>query len=200
MMTVYTLVAFRQGRAARASQFGILSAGIVVTALSVAVTLGGASITDRVNSLFAADPLAVYQQARGTQLTFTFFDLLFQYPLGAGLGRWGMAAGYFGTANANSPPIWAEIQFTGWMIDGGVVMVALYMGALASTTAAQWRVARATQFPRLAVCGAVILAASLGPAIMIISFTPFVAQIGIQYWFLAGALHGVACRSGLQDV
>jgi hypothetical protein len=35
---------------------------------------------------------------------------------------------------------------------------------------------------------------------MIISFTPFVAQIGIQYWFLAGALHGVACRSGLQDV
>jgi hypothetical protein len=200
MMTVYTLVAFRQGRAARASQFGILSAGVVVTALSVAVTLGGASIADRVNSLFAADPLAVYQQARGTQLTFTFFDLLFQYPLGAGLGRWGMAAGYFGTANANSPPIWAEIQFTGWMIDGGVVMVALYMGALASTTAAQWRVARATQFPRLAVCGAVILAASLGPAIMIISFTPFVAQIGIQYWFLAGALHGVACRSGLQDV
>jgi hypothetical protein len=200
MMTVYTLVAFRQGRAARASQFGILSAGVVVTALSLAVTLGGASIADRVNSLFAADPLAVYQQARGTQLTFTFFDLLFQYPLGAGLGRWGMAAGYFGTANANSPPIWAEIQFTGWMIDGGVVMVALYMGALASTTAAQWRIAGATQFPRLAVCGAVILAASLGPAIMIISFTPFIAQIGIQYWFLAGALHGVASRYGMQDV
>ena len=34
---------------------------------------------------------------------------------------------------------------------------------------------------------------------MIISFTPFVAQIGIQYWFLAGALHGVACRYGVRD-
>jgi hypothetical protein len=45
----------------------------------------------------------------------------------------------------------------------------------------------------------VILAASLGPAIMIISFTPFVAQIGIQYWFLAGALHGVASRYGVQE-
>jgi hypothetical protein len=168
-------------------------------ALSLAVTLGGASITDRVNSLFAGDPLSVYQQARGTQLTFTFFDLLFQYPLGAGLGRWGMAAGYFGTENANSPPIWAEIQFTGWMIDGGIVMVALYMGALVVTTMTQWRIASATQFPRLAVCGAVILAASLGPAIMVISFTPFVAQIGIQYWFLAGALHGVACRYGVND-
>jgi len=199
MMTVYTFVAFRQGRVARASQFGILSAGVVVVALSLAVALGGASIADRVNSLFAGDPLSVYQQARGTQLTFTFFDLLFQYPLGAGLARWGMAAGYFGSANANSPSIWAEIQFTGWMIDGGVVMVALYMGALAMTTVTQWRIACATQFPRLAICGAVILAASLGPAIMIISFTPFVAQIGIQYWFLAGALHGVASRCGLQE-
>ena len=34
---------------------------------------------------------------------------------------------------------------------------------------------------------------------MIISFTPFVTQIGIQYWFLAGALHGVACRYGVED-
>jgi hypothetical protein len=32
---------------------------------------------------------------------------------------------------------------------------------------------------------------------MIVSFTPFVAQMGIQYWFLAGALHGVATRNGL---
>jgi hypothetical protein len=198
MMTVYTLVAFRQGRAGRASQFGFLSAGVVVFALSLAVTLGGASIADRVNSLFAGDPFSVYQQARGTQLTFTFFDLLFQYPLGAGLGRWGMAAGYFGSTNPNSPPIWAEIQFTGWMIDGGIVMVAIYLGALVTTAVTQWQIARATQFPRLAICGAVILAASLGPAIMIISFTPFVAQIGIQYWFLAGALHGVASRYGVR--
>jgi hypothetical protein len=198
MMTVYTVVALRQGRATRASQFAILAAGIVVVSLSAAVTLGGATVSDRVNSLFAADPISVYQVARGSQLNFTFFDLLFQYPLGAGLGRWGMAAGYFGSVNANSPPIWAEIQFTGWMIDGGALMVALYLGALATTTITQWRIAQATQYPRLAVCGAVILAAGLGPAIMIISFTPFVAQIGIQYWFLAGILHGVACRYGVK--
>jgi hypothetical protein len=197
MMASYTLISMRQGRAARASQFGILSAGVVVVGLSLAVALGGSAISDRVNSLFASDPLSVYQGARGVQLTFTFFDLLFQYPLGAGLGRWGMAAGYFGSANPNSEPIWAEIQFTGWMIDGGVLMVFVYLGALTATTITQWRIAQATQFPRLAVCAAVILAAGLGPALMIISFTPFVAQIGIQYWFLAGALHGVACRYGV---
>ena len=172
---------------------------MAVVTLSLAVALGGAAITDRVNSLFASDPLTVYKGARGDLLTYTFFDLLFQYPLGAGLGRWGMAAGYFGSSNPNSAGIWAEIQFTGWMIDGGVLMIAIYMGALLTTTISQWRIAQATQFPRLAVCAAVILAAGLGPALMIVSFTPFVAQIGIQYWFLAGALHGVACRHGVRD-
>jgi hypothetical protein len=194
MMATYTLVSMRQGRVARASQFGILAAGIVMVSLSAAVALGGAAITDRVNSLFLGDPLTVYQGARGNVLTYTFFDLLFQYPLGAGLGRWGMAAGYFGSNSPNSQSIWAEIQFTGWMIDGGVLMIAVYLGALAATTLSEYRIAQATQYPRLAVCAAVILAANLGPAIMIISFTPFVAQVGIQYWFLAGALHGVACR------
>jgi hypothetical protein len=198
MMGVYVFTSLRQGRTARATQFGILAGGVVVLSLTGAVALGGAAITDRVNSLFASDPISVYQVARGTQLSFTFLDLLFQYPLGAGLGRWGMAAGYFGSANPTSGAIWAEIQFTGWMIDGGVLMVFAYMGALAVTTLSEWRIAQATHYPRLAVCAAVILAANLGPAIMVISFTPFVAQVGIQYWFLAGALHGVACRYGVK--
>ena len=197
MMAVYAAVAMRQGRAGRASQFSVLAAGAVLLSLSLAVTLGGASITDRVNSLFASDPLTVYQGARGTLLTYTFTDLLFQYPLGAGLGRWGMAAGYFASSTPTSGGMWAEVQFTGWMIDGGVLMVAVYLGALVVTTITQWQIAQATQFPRLAVCGAVILAANIGPALMIISFTPFVTQAGIQYWFLAGALHGVASRYGV---
>ena len=104
---------------------------------------------------------------------------------------------YFGTNNPNSPGIWAEIQFTGWMIDGGALMIVVYMGALVTTTLTQYQIAKATQFPRLAVCAGVILAAGLGPVLMIVSFTPFVAQIGIQYWFLAGCLHGVACRYGV---
>lgn len=199
MILAYAALAFTQGRLSRASQFSILAGGILFGSLSIAVTLGGTAVSERVSSLFASDPLSIYQGARGSQLTFTFFELLFNYPVGAGLGRWGMVANYFGSTNPNNPPIWAEIQFTGWMIDGGIVMVAVYLGALAATTLSQLRVAQATQYPRLAVCGAVVLAAGLGPAIMILSFTPFVAQIGIQYWFLAGALHGVASRFGIRD-
>src|SRR3954468_4198770 len=77
-----------RGRAARASQFSLLAGIVVVGSLSAAVTLGGAAISERVASLFAASPVSVYQGARGTQLTITFFDLLFQYPIGAGLARW----------------------------------------------------------------------------------------------------------------
>ena len=197
MMAIYVLVSLRQGRTAKASQFGILAGGAVVLSLSLAVALGGSAITDRVNSLFASDPLTVYKGARGDLLTYTFYDLLFQYPLGAGLGRWGMASGYFGSSNPGSAAIWAEIQFTGWMIDGGVLMIFVYLGALVTATASQWRIAQDGRYPRLAVCAAVVLAANLGPAIMIISFTPFVTQVGIQYWFLAGALHGVASRYGV---
>jgi hypothetical protein len=189
---VYVLVTVRQRNMARASKFGILAGGIIVGGFVLALALGGDTVQQRVMSLFADDPIAVYQGARGTQLSLAFKDLLFEHPLGAGLARWGMAAAYFGSYTGLVQPIWAEIQFTGWMIDGGILLVALYCGALIVTMLAQWRVATLTHWPKLATCGAVVLSANVGTAALIFSFTPFVAQIGVQYWFLAGALHGVA--------
>jgi hypothetical protein len=195
MFGVYALTLFFQKRAAKATAFAILAAGIVSISFIVAVTLGGTSIMDRFMSLFADDPLAVYYRARGVQLDITFSQLLFEYPLGAGLGRWGMAAAYF--TGPALKGIWAEIQITGWMIDGGILMIVLYTGAIVSSAVSQYRLAMNRQYPRVAVCAGVVFAANLGIAAMVFSFTPFVTQIGIQYWFLAGALHGVACNYGL---
>ena len=163
----------------------------------VAIALGGESITARFLTLFAGDPFEVYYRARGVQLNNTFSEMLYAYPLGAGLGRWGMAGAYFG--NPLDVNLWAEIQIAGWMIDGGVPMLFLYGGAVTVAAMSQFRVARASQYPRVAACAAVVLAANLGTTAMVFSFTPFVTQIGIQYWFLAGALHGVACNYRLQD-
>lgn len=197
MFGIYAATLVLQKRVAKATAFSILAGGVVVGSFILAVTLGGESVLSRFMTLFADDPLAVYYRARGTQLDITFSQLLYEYPLGAGLGRWGMAAGYFGTAGLAG--IWAEIQITGWMIDGGVLMIALYAGALIVTAASQYRLAMNRQYPRVAVCAGVVFAANLGIAAMVFSFTPFVTQIGIQYWFLAGALHGVACNYRLQD-
>ncbi len=162
----------------------------------LALALGGQAVLDRFMTLFATDPLSVYQNARGAQLNVTFGDLFVNHPLGSGLGRWGMVANYFGSFTFDNGAIWAEIQLTGWMIDGGVLMIALYGGALIVTALAEYHVATMTQYSRLAQCGAVVLAANLGTAALIFSFTPYVTQVGIQYWFLAGALHGVAQRYG----
>ena len=197
MILLYGLVLMRQGRVAKATTFTTLAAATIGGSFLLAVALGGQSIVERFLTLFADDPMSVYYHARGVQLDYTLSELLYQFPLGAGLGRWGMAAGYFGTSNV--PGLWAEIQITGWMIDGGVLMIMLYGGAIAVTALSQFRLARLTTHARLAACAAVVFAANIGTAAMVISFTPFVAQIGIQYWFLAGALHGVACHYRVQD-
>jgi len=196
MMLVYSLTLSRQGRVGRATQFAVLAGGVFFGGFILAVSLGGHEISDRFYSLFASDPLSVYRGARGAHFDMTFNELLVDHPFGAGIGRWGMPAAYFGTFSERNPPIWAEIQLTGWMIDGGIFMFFLYGGALLVTAFNEWRVAMASN-DRLATCGAVVLAANLGTAAMIFSFTPFVAQMGIQYWFLAGALHGVALRQGV---
>jgi hypothetical protein len=197
MMLVYVAVAARQGRAGRASQFAILAGGLLIGSFVLAFTLGGQSIQERFLTLFASDPLTVYNTARGFQLQVTFSDMFVNHPLGAGLGRWGMAAAYFATYTQAGQSLWAEIQLTGWMIDGGVIMIGLYGGALVVVAVAEYNVALMKQYPRLAQCAAVVLAANFGTAALIFSFTPFVTQIGIQYWFLAGALHGVAQRYGV---
>lgn len=197
MLIAYGLVSVRQGRIARATQFAILGGGIFVGSFMLALSLGGQTVLERFLTLMTGDPLEVYRNARGVQLDVTFGEMLTNAPLGSGLGRWGMASGYFGTADMTKG-IWAEIQFTGWMIDGGIILIALYVGALVVTALTEYRVALTTGNPRLAQCGAVVLAANLGTAALIFSFTPFVTQVGIQYWFLAGALHGVAQRYGTE--
>jgi hypothetical protein len=197
MFLTYAAVLLTQKRIAKATTFAMFAAALVGVSFLVALTLGGDSIASRILTLFAGDPFEVYYRARGVQLNSTFSDMLYAYPLGAGLGRWGMAGAYFG--NGSDGGLWAEIQIAGWMIDGGVPMLFLYGGAILVITIAQFRLARMTQYPRVAACAAVVLAASLGTTAMVFSFTPFVTQIGIQYWFLAGALHGVAWNYRLHD-
>jgi hypothetical protein len=198
MIGAYAAILFLQRRAAKATIFGGLAAALIGVSFLVAVTLGGESIVARVMSLFAEDPVSVYYRARGAQLDYTLSEMLYEFPFGAGIGRWGMAAGYFNQSNV--PNLWAEIQITGWMIDGGVIMVALYGGTLVYASMFDSRAALETRNARVAACAAVVFAANLGTLVMIISFTPFVTQIGIQYWFLAGALQGVVAAARGQDI
>ena len=197
MFAAYFSVLMVQERKSRAVVFGGVAAAIVVGTFMFALMLGGESIAERTFTLLAQDPVALYAGSRGGQLSYTFGEILQKYPMGAGLGRWGMIGVYFGTAAASGvEQLWVEIQVAGWAIDGGLVLLILSVGALVVTLASEAGIARSDPDARVRACAAVVLAANLGTAALIFTFTPFVTQIGVQFWFLAGALHGlVAARA-----
>src|SRR5262249_1394359 len=114
MIASYAIVLTLQNRRARATMIAALGAALMVATFAFAIVLGGDSIADRTFSLFERDPISLYSTSRGGQLAYTYDDLLSSHPLGAGLGRWGMIAGYFGSSDPGSEPLWAEIQVAGW--------------------------------------------------------------------------------------
>src|SRR6201997_1104969 len=138
MLTFLTLMSWRAARVSnprlgrrigskRLAYLTGLMALAAVGGFTWAVGVGGTAITDRVNSLTADNPSEVYQKSRGQFLVYTIDEVLPNYPLGAGPGRWGMMFYYFGDpSNTKSPALWAEIQWTGWLYDGGVALVLAY--------------------------------------------------------------------------
>jgi len=193
MLATYAGLLMFQKRKQRAIVFGAVAAALVVVTFSFAIGLGGESIAERTLTLFAQDPVSLYSASRGGQLVYTFDDLINSYPLGAGLGRWGMIAGYFGGGRERT--LWAEIQVAGWAIDGGIPLVLVSVAVLVVVLLAERRLALTDPDAKVRACAAVVLAANLGTAALIFSFTPFVTQIGLQFWFLAGAVQAIATRT-----
>lgn len=200
MIVIYVLVvgAVRKQKL-KAIYTLILAAGVLTVAFWTSIPLAGTLVAERVDTLRQGDPLSVYYKAgRGTQIENAVTTLAPAYPLGAGLGRWGMMRFYFGDeSNPDSPLIWAELQVPTWLLDGGVVLVLLYGVALFVTSLFELRVARQATTKGLQFCGPLVLAANIGVVAIVFGYTPFTAPLGIQYWFLAGALGGVAQASGL---
>jgi hypothetical protein len=190
MLATYAAVLSLQQRKQRAFVFGAFAGAMVVGAFALALGLGGQSIAERTFTLFAEDPVSLYSASRGDQLAYGFRDLLADYPLGAGLARWGMIAGYFG--GGDQKPMWAEIQISGWGIDGGLPLVILGIAAPVVALLAQVKIALYDPNAKVRACAAIALAANLGTAALIFSFTPFVTQIGMQFWFLSGAVQAVS--------
>lgn len=154
----------------------------------------GQAITDRFGSLAGDDPVAVYQDSeRGSMLMDGLTTLLPTYPLGAGLGRWGLMRDYFGNeGNLSSPQIWAEVQIPALILDGGGLLLLFYGLALGATTVSELRIARSAKSSSLRRYAPIIAAVNIGVVAITFSFTPFTTQLGMQYWFLAGILHGAA--------
>ena len=180
-----------QGRFGRLATTAVLLASAAGVAFLFAVSIGGDAVTGRLSTLIEESPTTVYYSNRGFFLTYTFADLLPEYPLGAGLGRWGMMRTYFGSAfDMASPPIWAEIQWTGWLLDGGVPLMLVeavcLLLALSESTRIALRKDLASQ--ELGRFACMLAGYSVGAVAMSFNSCPFSSTLGVDFWLLNATL------------
>ncbi|MGQ0507668.1 MAG: hypothetical protein ACT4TC_20385 [Myxococcaceae bacterium] len=168
---------------------------LAVLSFGVAVALGGQTIADRFSTLQEGSAGQVYYKNRGIFLEHTVENILPEYPLGAGLGRYGMMFAYFGDAeNLDSPPLYAEIQWTSWIYDGGILLVFAYVAAMGLTFAFAMQLSkrRGTHECDLSLWATVLVGYNVGIFALTFSYSPFMGQIGMEYWLLNALLSAAA--------
>lgn len=171
---------------------------IVVTTTTWAVSIGGDMTSERFISLLQESPDTVVYQNRGYFLEETIVDLIPKFPMGAGLGRWGMMNSYFGNNyNPITYPIWAEIQWTGWVLDGGIPLALTYTGAILAACLGVWSVICDRGSP-LQFWGALIFAYNVGAISLTFNQIVFISQTGMEFWLVNTALFVAAANARRQ--
>jgi hypothetical protein len=191
------VVRLRQGRVAHSAWIVGSAAALVAASFVWAVAVGGESVTERFQSILETGIVQSYQENRGLFLTYTLQELLYEYPFGAGIGRWGMMAAYFGEpSNWRFPALWAEIQLTGWLYDGGILLWICYAAAVLSAAAHTYRIA-SERDEYLSDLATMVL--SIQVLVIGLCFTGpvFNTQMGILFWLLSASVYG-AERTALE--
>lgn len=191
-LAAMALVLFLNGRLGRMLKLVAVVGGLAIAGFGWAVTVGGDAITRRWNTLFEKEAGAVYYANRGHFLEGTFTNYLPEYPLGAGLGRYGMANTYFGdNSDPSRPPLWVEIQWSAWVLDGGIFVLVLYPLGLFISLFWALRLAFLKDDPHeFWLWGSIIFGYNLGAIAITFSYPFFMSQPGMVFWLLNAALFG----------
>lgn len=175
-----------------AALFGMVLIGILAYS---AIVVSDTS-SSRFTNLTADNPGTVYYKNRGHFLEHTINELLPQYPLGAGLARWGMMYYYFGEkSDADRDSIYVEIQWTGWLLDGGVLLILAYCAAIFAATFAAYRIVHSdfgAATNELMIWGAFVVGYNVAMFALCFSYTPFIGQAGVEFWILNALIFSTA--------
>ena len=178
-----------RGRLGRAAGLVVATAAVGGGGFVWAATVGSEAVSARLGTLTEESAGKVYYQNRGIFLEDTIETLLPRYPIGAGLGRWGMTHTNFGThRNPDSPPLHAEIQSTAWVYDGGLFMLVLGYAAVVWALALSVKAVTLARTPELADAAAVVAGVNLGVLVGTFGYIPFAGQTGMMFWLLNAAL------------
>jgi hypothetical protein len=191
-----TLPAWRRSEAGTLTRLLVVIGVVAFFGFSWAIMVGGNGVGERFATLTASDPGTVYHQNRGHFIETSIEVILPEYPLGAGLGRWGMMNHYFGdNSDPKTAMIWSEEQFTAWLVDGGVPLILAYLFAIAMATLFAFRLALKRIDPELAIMAAVICAYDVGAVASSLGYPFFGSQSGMEFWMLNAALFAAVLAS-----
>jgi len=175
--------------------------GVVVIGYTAAVNMAGAAVAQRMATLVANKPGQVYYANRGRFLEDALTKTLPNAPMGEGLGHWGMTSSYFGGSAPETKNIWVEIQWAGWIVDGGAPFLLLYLATLAVALWTGWQIARSRppspEAADLPFWGAIVLAYSIGATALTFSYPIFLSQSGMEFWLLNATLFAAARHARL---
>jgi hypothetical protein len=173
------------GRASRSASVSFAALAFVFTGLLFALSLGGDSVTNRLATLTAEPASTVYYTARGRMVEDAFLNGLPEYPFGAGLGRWGMISVYFANQVRS---LWAEVQWAGWVYDGGILMVIAYPVAILVVLTHSTKLALRRTTAELEVWATVITGYNVGAIALTFSYAFFMSSGGVEFWLINAAL------------
>lgn len=188
----------------RLLQFQLLTGttiGIGIAAFIYAVALGGESTAKRFDFLTGKADVEVLASERGKFHEKTFTKDLQLYPFGAGMGRWGVMAMMFNREQQhNLQPLYVEVQVTGWLYDGGMLLWLLYPLAIVFATVHLFKASLKYRQEEISYIFGIVFAMSLSTVAMCYASAPFNTQYGIVFWFFAaGGIGLVLKRKNLPD-
>ena len=187
-----------RGHYRQATLLGIGSVVILLAGAAWAVSAVGDVGTKRFLTLIEQRPEDIYA-SRGSFVQQTFDSLIWESPLGCGLGRWGQAYGYFGDHSSGyggvNGQIWVEVQWPGWVVDGGIPLLVGYVVAIVLAMLNTLRIALNSRNNELAYWACVIFTMNLSAVATTFSSCPFVAPAGTGFWLMATALHAADQRT-----
>jgi hypothetical protein len=167
---------------------------LLLGAFSWVARSAGSAVVQRFMTLLDNDPGKLYHSSRGGFVQQAFEEVLWRYPLGYGMGWWGMIQASFGNRFQPSP-IWVEVMWPAWIYDGGFPLLIAYVGAIAAAMFDSTRIALTSKDPDLAYWAAVVVSFNLGVLATCFSFVAFLSPIGIPFWLLSAALHAADQRT-----
>ena len=201
LMGLVGLLAYRGDRR-RAGLLAVAATAVLGLGLLWVFRSAGEGAVERFRTLLDERPGELIYANRGHFLEDLLRNKIWEYPLGAGLGRWGMVYLYFGdrAGGAARGELYAEVQWTAWVLDGGIPLMVGYGVAVVLALANSARVARTCPDESVGFWAAAVCALGLNVLAATFGSMPFIGPDGVQFWALMAAVHAADRRARLAAV